>query len=437
MFIKQKPLNENLKREIGIFSLALAIINITIGTGIFVIPAIIAQNLGAAAILAYLVCGVLIFLVALCFAEVGSTQTKTGGIYVYIESAFGPFAGFIANNLYWFGASVVSDAALANALADILQPFYPFLEEGIYRIIFFLLIFGGLALLNIRSVKYGLRFVEIATIAKLIPLVILVIIGMGFIQSENLQWVTMPHFESIGSASLLLFFAFMGMETPLTNGGEIKNVSRTVPLGIFIGITVVLLLYISIQVISQGVLGNQLSMHKEAPLAAVANVVFGNTGKLIIIVAMSISILGALGGEILSMPRMLFAGARDGLMPKMLAKIHPQFFTPHHAIICYAALGFIMAACGGFKQLAILASASALINYLGVVLATIKLRKQERLSSEKSFRIPGGYLIPVISIITIVWLLSGLTKKEGISFLLFFLIFSLIYLVLKMKKSIK
>ncbi|HEU4901274.1 MAG TPA: amino acid permease, partial [Flavisolibacter sp.] len=109
---------ENLKREIGVRSLTLAILNQTVGTGIFVIPAIVAESLGAAAVVAYLVCGALIFLIALCFAELGSKTTASGGVYEYIESAFGPCAGFLANNIYWFGASVISDAALANALAD-------------------------------------------------------------------------------------------------------------------------------------------------------------------------------------------------------------------------------------------------------------------------------------------------------------------------------
>ncbi|HSZ87035.1 MAG TPA: amino acid permease, partial [Puia sp.] len=129
---------ENLKREIGVRALALAILNITVGTGIFVIPAIIAENLGAAAIVAYLVCGGLIFLIALCFAEVGSKTTASGGVYVYIENAFGPYAGFVANNLYWLGACVLSDAAVANALADTLKVFFPVLGNEIFRGLFFL-----------------------------------------------------------------------------------------------------------------------------------------------------------------------------------------------------------------------------------------------------------------------------------------------------------
>lgn len=422
---------ENLKREIGIRSLSLAIINITIGTGIFVIPAIIAENLGAAAILAYLVCGFLIFLVALCFAEVGSKQQKSGGIYIYIENAFGPLAGFLANNLYWFGASVVSDAALANALANTLKIFFPILDHEIFRIVFFILLFASLALLNIRSVKHGIRFIEFATLAKLIPLIILLLAGASSISFENLVWKIQPNVENIGTASLLLFFAFMGMETPLTNGGEIKNVKRTVPLGIFLGISCVLIIYMAIQIVTQGLLGDALVIHKDAPLAAVANVLFGKIGSTFIVIATAISILGALGGEILSMPRMLFAGARDGLMPKVLAKIHPQFFTPYVAVIVYASLGLIIAILGGFKQLAILASASALLNYLGVVLATIKLRNKDKNISEKTFRVPGGSLVPILAAIAIVWLLSNLTRNEFLSIAIFLAIFSIIFLVMK------
>ena len=145
------PEKEQLKREIGVRSLMLAIVNITVGSGIFVIPAIIAAELGAAAILAYFVCGALIFLIGLCFAEVGSKTTASGGVYHYIESAFGPFAGFLANNIFWMGGCIVSDAAVANALADTLKYFIPFLQDELYRGMFMFFIFGLLALLNIRN----------------------------------------------------------------------------------------------------------------------------------------------------------------------------------------------------------------------------------------------------------------------------------------------
>ena len=426
---------ETLKREIGVRSLTLAIVNTTVGTGIFVIPAIVAENLGAAAIVAYLVCGALMFLIALCFAEVGSKITTSGGTYAYIEAAFGPHAGFIANNLFWFGSSMLSDAAIANGLADTLKYFFPLLDNPIARALFFVFIFGTLALINIRSVKSGVRFIEFATLAKLIPLVLLVFVGTGFISAENLRWTTAPTISNIGSASLLLIFAFMGLESPITNSGEIKDPKRTVPLGLFFGIIFVLILYICIQLVTQGVLGDSLSAHKDSPLAAVANIIFGKAGAILIIIATSVSMLGALGGEILSIPRVLYAGAVDGIMPKVFAKVHPRFFTPYRAVIFYALMGFIFAVSGGFKQLAIISGAATLLIYLGVVLATIKLRKANTGTTEKTFRIPGGVVVPILAAGTIAWLLSNLSKQEFTSLVIFIAVFSVIFLAIKFLKK--
>jgi APA family basic amino acid/polyamine antiporter len=425
---------EELKREIGVRSLTLAILNIIVGSGIFVLPALVAEKLGSAAIVAYLVCGVLIFLIALCFAEVGSKITVSGGTYAYIETAFGPFAGFIANNLFWIGSCVVSDAAIANAFADTLKYFFPFLGIGIFRILFFVFIFGTLALINIRSVKHGVRFIEFAAFAKLIPLVLLVILGSGFISSENLTWNNSPTYGSISAASLLLFFAFMGVETPITNGGEIKNPKRTVPLGIFLGISCVLILYISIQVVTQGVLGDSILEHKASPLAAVAGVIFGKIGITLMIVTTAVSMLGGLGGEILAIPRILFAGGRDGILPKIFAKVHPVYFTPHIAVAFYSLLGLLFASSGGFKQLAIISSAATLLIYLGVVLATIKLRNIDSATAEKTFRAPGGIIVPLLAMGVIAWLLSSLTKKEMIGITIFIFVFTIIYFLMSWYK---
>lgn len=422
---------ENLRREIGVRSLTLAIINATVGSGIFLLPAIVAENLGPSAIIAYLVCGALIFLVALCFAELGSRVSTSGGTYTYIETAFGDYAGFLANNIYWFGASVLSDAALANALSDTLSNFFPSLKSEFFRACFFLFVFGGLALLNIRSVKYGIRFIEFTALGKLIPLLLFVIFGAGFVSTENLSWISTPTINNIGATSVLLFFAFMGMETPLSNGGEIKNAKRTVPLGIFFGIASVLVLYIGIQLIVQGVLGTSISLYASAPLAGVAGIAFGKAGMVLIIITTGISILGGLGGEILSVPRILYAGARDGLMPKVLAKVHPKYFTPYVAVIVYSALGFLFAVLGGFRQLAIISSASSLLIYLGTALATLKLRNSDLAGAEKSFRIPGGKLIPALAVLVILWLLSNLSRQELMGISVFIFIFSLIYMIVK------
>jgi amino acid transporter len=426
---------EKLKREIGVLTLSLAIINMTIGTGIFIIPAIISENLGAAAIVAYIVCGVLMFLIALCFAEVGSKVTSNGGTYTYIETAFGPFPGFIANNLFWFGTAMLSDAAVANGLADTLKYFSPLFGVELYRTLFFVFIFGILALINIRSTKNSMKFIELTTFVKLIPLILLIVIGTSFISSENLVWTITPTVGNIGNASLLLIFAFFGVEYPMANSGEIKNAKRTIPLSIFFGISAVLIIYISIQVVTQGVLGNTLVSHKDAPLGAVAEIIAGKSGIIIMIIAIAISMFGNLGGSIFSTPRVLYAGAQDSLMPKVFEKVHAKYFTPYIAILFYTVLGLLFASIGGFKQLAIISGASTLLIYLGVILSTIKLRKRNSPTLEKTFQIPGGIIIPLLAVGVILWLLSNLSRLEIISLMIFIAVFTLIYFSTKLVRK--
>lgn len=428
-------MQENLKKEIGTFGLAAAVVNIMVGSGIFVLPALVAEHLGAAAIVCFFICGILIFLIALCFAEVGSKVSVSGGTYTYIENAFGPFAGFLANNIFWFGACVLSDAAAANALSKTLSWFIPVIDTPVVRTLFFFLLFGGLAFVNIRGARYGVRFIIFTTVAKLIPLLLIVGFGTGHISMENLQWKIAPSFSTVGASSLVLFYAFLGIETAVTNSGEFKNPARTVPLGVLSGISFVLILYILIQLISQGVLGDQLTANKEAPLAAVSKILFGDAGIALVVAGTAISIFGNISGEILAIPRILFAGARDKILPGVLASVHPVFQTPHIAIAVYAALGFLFAVFGAFKQLIILSSAATLLIYLGVVLAVIRLRLNRSAVTERTFTIPGGIFVPLLASAIILWLLSNLSDQEMLGTAIFLATLAAIFFLLKFFKK--
>jgi basic amino acid/polyamine antiporter, APA family len=427
-------MQENLKRDIGTFGLACTVINLMIGTGIFTLPALAAEKIGAAAIICFIICGLLIFLIALCFAEIGSKVKVSGGTYTYIGSAFGPFLGFLANHLFWFGSCILGDAAIATALAKTLAHFFPVLNSNAGRILFLLIVFGGLAFINIRGAKYGVGFSILTAFLKLVPLLLLIVFGMAHVTMDNLRWQQDFSISDIGSATLVLFYAFVGIESAVNNGGEFKNPAKTVPLGILSGISFVLLVYISIQFVSQGMLGDQLQAHKDAPLAAVANNLFGGAGITLIIIGTALAMLGALSGELLGNPRILFAGARDGILPKTLAKVHPKYFTPHVSIAVYAALGFLFAVLGAFKQLIILSSAATLLIYLGVVLATMKLKLKQKATNEKSFTIPGGITIPVIATAIIIWILSSLTKQEITGIVIFILALAAIFLLMKFIK---
>ncbi|WP_337041345.1 APC family permease [Emticicia sp. 17c] len=423
---------DTLKREIDILGLAANTVNLIIGAGIFVLPALVAAYLAEASILAYVVCGVLMFAIVLCFAEIGSQITVTGGAYAYIQEAFGDYAGFLSNSLFWFGTGVLMNAAVMNAMADMIAIFIPELQKPIFRSLFFILLIGGFAWVNIRGVKYGNRMVKVNTFLKLIPLLLLIVAGVTCIAPDNLKWHSFPSVSSIGGASLLLFFAFGGGEAALSVSGEIKNPKRVIPVGILLGIGTVILLYMVIQTIAQGVLGNDLVHYKDAPLAAVAQRVFGKWGATLMTIGGIVSIFGSLSGSILSYPRVLFGGAQSGWFPAFLAKIHTRFATPYWAIIIYGLLDFIFAVTGGFKQLAIIASASLLIIYLGVVLAVIKFRLTRQVSAKNTFRLPFGLLIPFIAVVAILWFLSNLQKDEWMGIGVALLLLSGIYALVKM-----
>jgi amino acid transporter len=425
-----KTIQEGLKREIGVWGLSANIVNIIVGAGIFVLPAIIAEIMGAAGITVYLFCGFLIALVMLCFAEAGSKVTRSGGGYAYIETAFGPFPGYLAAVFMVFG-SVFSDAAVANALTELIGLAFPAFKNQYIRLVFLFLIFSGLATLNVIGVKQGIGLVKINTVAKLTPILLLILIGWKDVSLSNLYWETAPTFQKFGEASLILFFAFQGGDAGLTVGGEIKNPQKTVPKAIFIGISFVLVLYILIQTVSQGVLGTDLPNFKEAPLAETAKIVFGPLGYTLLFIGAGISMFGMLSGEILNLPRVIFGLAKDRVIPlDKLAAIHPTFKTPYLAILLYAGMGFTFASVGGFRQLAVIASASMLLVYFGVSLSVIRLRKMKDLASS-GFKIPFGYTVPILSATIILYFLSNLSGFEMRGTIIFVGVLTLIYFLLK------
>jgi len=406
--------DEGLVRGIGTWALSANIINMTVGAGIFVLPGVVAAQIGPAALIAYVVCAVIVGTVFLCYAEAGSRVTRSGGSYAYVEEAFGPFAGFVTSTLLWLGYAVFSDAALAVAMTDAIALKLPILSQGLPRDLFILALFAFLAWINIVGLKEGVRLVIVNTVAKLVPLVLLAVVGLFFINFDNLVIVEWPSLQNFGAAALVLFFAFGGAETALNSSGEIHNPARTIPRGLLLGVGGIFTMYVALQVVAQGTLGPELANNTAAPLAAAATVVFGSWGAQLLLLGMIISIFGNLSGDVLNTPRVIFASARDGLLPGVLGKVHPKHHTPHVAILFYAAAGGAIALTGTFKQLAVVASGSLLLIYLGVSLAVIALRRRMGPPSAEQFRIPGGPIVPVLSSAVILWLLSQMTASEAI-----------------------
>jgi amino acid transporter len=428
---------EGLKREIGLVGLTSNIVNVVIGSGIFVLPAIVSEKLGASGILAYLFCGFLVTMIMLCFAEVGSRITLTGGAYAYIEQAFGNYFGFLTTNIFVFGSSLMAASAVANALVNTLAAFIPLFESSIAKAVFLISIFGLLATLNVLGVKKGITLVKFTTVAKLTPLLLLILFGVTKISVDNLAWKSVPEISDLGKISLILFFAFQGAEGSLSISGEVKDAKRNVPRAIFLSFSVILVFYISIQLVAQGILGDSFSNFKAAPLAEVARQLFGPIGVTMLVAGTAVSMAGYLSSDSMNMPRVLFRSAKDQVIPvKQLAYVHAKYATPYISIIAYAALTCFFAITGEFRQLAIFASSSALLIYLGVALAVIKFR-MDKVREEASFKIAGGYLVPIIAIVTIIWFLSNLSQKEVTGIAIFVAILTAIYFTIRILKGPK
>jgi basic amino acid/polyamine antiporter, APA family len=403
--------DEQLRRVIGPLSLGLTSVNSAVGAGIFVLPGVIAAILGPSAILAYLICGLAVALVLTCFIEIGSFVRRSGGAVAYVEEAFGPLMGFFAWVLYSIGFEVVCNAALGSLFMDEAALVFPALAHGVPRVTAIVLLFGGLAVLNIAGVRKGVRFSVSVTIAKLLPLLLVVTGGLVIMHWNTLQWTGWPPVARLGEASLILFFAFQGCEEALMPSAEIRDPARTVPRAMFGAITALILLYVSLQVVSQGVLGSKLAHEPTAPLAAVAERFAGVAGRTLLLIGVAVSMFGAIAGAMTATPRSFFRAAEDGMLPAALARVHPKFRTPHVAIVTVAVLMTLLAVSGEFKPLAFLSSTSILCVYLAVCLGALRLR-YTRKQIPGSFRAPGGPVVGILGSATVLWLLSHSTRVE-------------------------
>lgn len=312
----------------------------------------------------------------------------------------------------WFGWSVMSNAAITSALVDTLSVAFPILDDGPVRAVFIIVLIGTLCLINIHGVRQGVRLFTVTTVIKLVPLVGLLVFGLFAMDTNNLSFDAMPSLDHIGAAAVVLFFAFAGAESALSASGEIKEPNRTVPLGLFFGFTSVLVLYAGLQMVAQGTLGQGLAVETEAPLAAAAERVFGGWGGKLLLAAGAISIFSTVSSEVLNIPRVLFASARDRNLPGLLAQTHPRFHTPHWAIAFSGMVVATFAISGGFELLAHLASGSILLVYFFVSLSVLRARQKEGMPQEGEFTLPFGPVIPILSMVLIGWLFFQLTFEE-------------------------
>lgn len=384
-------------------------VNLSIGGSIYILQGTFAGILGVGAPLIWLL-GALVFVpVTLCFAAAGSRISATGGPYIYVRAAFGPFPSFVTGAVFWI-ANIAGAASLAAALIDQAALILPQFSQTAVRAAAALTGYFLLCVLNARGIRTGALAIILLATVKLLPLVLLSFFGALHLNRANFHESATFTWSSAGSAMVLVIFCYSGMEVALSPSGEIQNPSRTVPRATLVAIASVVVLAVLLQIVAQGVLGNRLA-NNPAPLAAVANVLLSGSYSAILLAA-SISMFGILQGDLLGSSRLVYALARDGYLPALLSHVTDRRRVPLPAVITHAGATALIATFGSFKSLALLSGGSMSIVYLGCCAAAWRLQQRDIRQSGIPFVLPGGPLIPLTACMALILILLTLERSE-------------------------
>ncbi len=394
-----------LVRAVGRWQIVGLSINDVVGSGIYLLPAAAALLLGGASLWAILAAGLAVTLLVLCYAQASSHFDQPGGAYLYAREAFGPFAGFLTGWMTLITRVTVA-AALSNGLALAVSLFWPWAASGMGHAAIVVGSLGLLTWINLVGVRTAARAGVALTIAKLLPLLFFVVVGLAYMDWSAVRLDGLPLDEParLGEAALLLLFAYAGFENTPAAAGEYRDPRRDVPFALVAMIALVTALYVLVQLVAQGTLPT-LSQ-SETPLAEAAAGFAGNGAALLLTVGAAISILGTNFNTMLFGPRYMYALAMDGYLPRGLARLHPRWRTPVVAIVLQAALAVLLALTGSFVQLALLSVIARLFAYVATACAAIALQRRHP-DRPGALRLPGGPLIPVAAIVLSLALLAS------------------------------
>lgn len=388
--------------------LALAI-NSSIGAGIFGLPSKVYALTGTYSLFAFLVCAILIILIIICFAEVASRFKDTGGPYLYTREAFGSVVGFEVGWLLWL-TRLAGFAAICNLLVSYLGYFWPAASSGWWRAFVITGVVISLTIINIIGIREAALVSNIFTVGKLIPLLLFVAAGLFFINPQQFSFATQPSYGSFSEAVLLLVFMFMGFETTLIPSGEVQEPQRTIPFALLTAIVVVALLCILIQFVCVGTLPELAN--SERPLTDAGSRFLGAAGASVIAVGALLSMMGILHLAMLATPRLPFAMAEQGQLPRILSTTHRRFHTPYVAILLTAAIMLVLTLSGTFIYAVTISVIIRLIVYASTC-AALPILRRRRDERPTTFTVPAGTVVSVISLVLCVWLLSNSGWREA------------------------
>jgi basic amino acid/polyamine antiporter, APA family len=400
---------EGLVRGIRRWDLVAIAVNGIIGAGIFGLPAKVFALIGSYSLIAFVVCALVVAVIILCFAEVGSRFEETGGPYVYAREAFGPTVAFEIGWLIWL-ARLTAFAANCNLLINYLGYFAPGATAPIWRAAIIVLVVAALTAVNVLGVRQAAIVSNCLTVGKLIPILIFIAIGLFFLNPQAFTLGARPTTGAFSQSVLLLIYAFTGFEMAAIPAGEIRNPKKDLPRALIIAIAVVAFCYILIQVVCVGTLPELAQSTK--PLADAATHFMGTAGGVIISAGAIISITGNLNILLLSGSRVPFAMAEQRQLPQMIAKVHPRFLTPHVAILMTAVLMLILTLKTSFVAALTISAIARLVTYGATCLSLPVFRRRTDVPAAV-FRLRGGNVIAILSLLLAIWLLTNSTLNEA------------------------
>lgn len=398
-------------QKLGFGSIVLFGINGIIGSGIFLLPSSGMKLYGPASILALAFDGVLVFLIALCFAECAGLYKSNGGPYLYARGAFGNFIGYEVGFMTWV-VRMIAEATLYVGFATAVGGMFPSLNNALARNILVTILGLFLMGLNIAGVRVTARLNNIMTVAKLIPIILVAVLGLFFLHPSNFQPFFIPGKSSsanFAQATLTLFYVFSGFEGLVVAAGEMKNAEKNLPKALIISMSAVVVIYMLILIACIGVLGAKL-MNSTVPVQDALTKMVGSWGGVVVAIGTLLSIGGVCVSSSFITPRSGEALAEHKMMPAVLAKKN-RWGAPYVAIIVSTCIGLLLAYSGTFAKLAMISAISRFVQYIPTCLAVIVFR-HKRPNAPRSFKLPFGPVIPVLALCVSIWLLCHTTMEN-------------------------
>ncbi len=396
-------MSDTLERTLGVRDLTLLVIGNVIGSGIFLVPAAVLAQSGESvpvAISVWLVGGLLSLLGALSYAELGSMDPSAGGLYAYIRDAFGPFPAFLYGWTLFFVIGAGTIATLCVAAADYLTQFTPLSPMAKSACAVALIVL--MAVLNVRGTREGTSVQNVATgikvLAILIMSAVMFALGHGSTLAPVPHTVTPLSVSGVGLSIISVLWAYEGWQYVTFVAGEAKDPQRSIPRAIIWGTVALIAIYIVANFGYLAALGvSRMAASNRVAGEAVAQVM-GPLAGYLVASAIIVSMYSAAHATVITVPRVYFAMAKDGVFFPQMTRIHPKFGTPAFAIITSCAWAAILALSGTFEQLLTYVVFIGWIFYALGAAAVIALRIK-RPDAVRPFRVPGYPVTPVVFVL--------------------------------------